>query len=80
MTIPDGIPYIGYESFYYCIRLSSITIPSTVHTVAPGAFIECTSLTSIVVEGKTTADARTLFESAASPAVDDISIVTGSLG
>ena len=54
ITIPseiDGKPVtsIGYEAFYKCTGLTSITIPNSVTSIGDWAFNHCTGLTSINV-------------------------------
>ena len=46
----DGITKIRSYAFYYCTRLSSITIPNSVTRISSNAFGYCTSLTSVTVE------------------------------
>ncbi len=49
-----GIMSIGYETFYFCRRLTSIVIPGGVTSIGEWAFYNCSSLTSIVIpEGVT---------------------------
>jgi len=40
---------IGYEAFFNCSGLTSITIPSTVTTIAERAFYGCTGLTGVAI-------------------------------
>ena len=50
---------IGYEAFYYCSSLTSVTIPNSVTSIGWGAFWGCSSLTSMVVaSGNNTYDSR----------------------
>ena len=46
-TVPDGVMRI--EGFTGCTRLTSVTIPDTVSSIAGGAFEGCTGLTSVVI-------------------------------
>ena len=59
ITIPssvthDGTTYrvtsIGFDAFYGCTGLTSITISNSVTSIALGAFFGCAGLTSIIVE------------------------------
>lgn len=58
LTIPSSVVYngqthvvtgIGNKAFYYCNRLTSIVIPSTVTVIEGEAFRGCSGLTSIVI-------------------------------
>ena len=54
ITIPSeingiSVVSIGYEAFYGCDSLVSVTIPSSISSVSFGAFSECSSLTIINV-------------------------------
>ena len=59
ITIPseiDGKPVtsIGYEAFYKCTGLTSITIPNSVTSIGYNAFKYCTGLTSITIPNSVT--------------------------
>ena len=67
VVIPSTVTYGGItypvttidDAFYACSSLSSVTIPSSVTSIANFAFYHCSSLTSIVVEsGNTVYDSR----------------------
>ena len=47
MTIENGVEEIEEGVFYYCTRLTSIDIPSSVKIIDEGAFEGCSNLTSI---------------------------------
>ena len=50
-----AVTSIGDEAFYYCTRLTSITIPNSVTSIGSSAFRSCTRLTSITVDRANTA-------------------------
>ena len=57
--IPEGVTEIGFQAFYDCKDLISITIPKSVTEIGALAFNGCTGLTSIVVaEGNSVYDSR----------------------
>ena len=47
----EGLPVakIGYEAFWWCKNLKSITIPDSVKSIDDRAFLDCESLTSITI-------------------------------
>ena len=60
VTIPEGITYIGKQSFQSCYDLKSLTIPSTVTSFGKDAFISCSGLTTLTIsEGVTSIGERT---------------------
>ena len=54
MTFDDDVTMIGYEAFYSCTSLTSVTIPDSVTTIGDDAFYECSSLTSITIPDSVT--------------------------
>ena len=51
VTLSEGITKIGTGSFYGLTKLTSITIPSSVDTIGDMAFMQCESLTNVVIHG-----------------------------
>lgn len=47
--IPDGTVSVGDYAFYYCVNVSSITVPGSVRSFGEGAFGNCSSLTKAVL-------------------------------
>ena len=49
VIIENGITYVGSNTFAHCPNISSVTLPTDQHfyEIGPGAFGDCTSLTSI---------------------------------
>ena len=63
VTIPESVTYneksysvtsIGYEAFYDCSGLTSITIPNSVTSIGDEAFYVCSGLTSITIPNSVT--------------------------
>jgi len=59
ITIPSALGgyttvAIGYQAFYYCTSLTSVTIPDSVITIGYQAFHSCTSLISITIPNNVT--------------------------
>ena len=58
ITIPSSVTYngityavtrIGYQAFYNCSSLTSVTIPNSVTSIGGSAFNDCSSLTSVTI-------------------------------
>ena len=47
IEIPDSVEYIGYEAFYSCGNLETVTIGSNIQEIQPYAFRYCDSLKSV---------------------------------
>ena len=48
------ITTIGEHAFYWCSKLTSITIPNSVTTIGLGAFYGCSNLTSVTIPNSVT--------------------------
>lgn len=60
LFIPDSVTSIGQGAFSSAI-FTSVTIPNSVTSIGIMAFQNCSNLTSIIVEGKTQAEAEALL-------------------
>jgi len=49
VTIPDGVTWIGRETFSNCKSITSVTISNSVTEIGQSAFSGCTSLASITI-------------------------------
>ena len=70
VTIPSSVTYnnetysvtsIGYEAFYYCSGLTSVTIPNSVTSIGLRAFYYCSGLTSVTIPNSVTSIGREAF-------------------
>ena len=63
IVIPESITYenskysvtsIGYDAFFDCSGLTSVTIPNSVTNIGDNAFYECSGLTSVTIPNSVT--------------------------
>jgi len=62
-VIPDSVTRIGYDAFYNCDGLTSVTIPDSVTTIDAFTFIGCSNLTSIEIPDSVTRIGQHSFKS-----------------
>ena len=71
IVIPSSVTYdgdnyvvtsIGYQAFYDCHNLTSVTIPSTVTRIGAEAFLHCWKLTSITIPANVEEIGKQAFE------------------
>ena len=55
IVIYPGVTLIGDYAFYYCDRVTGITIPDSVVSIGAGAFEGCRALSDIIIPAKITA-------------------------
>ena len=67
LTIPSTIKgkkvtSIGYNAFWYCSSLTSVTIPNSVTSIGDSAFADCSSLKSVTIPNSVTSIGNGAFE------------------
>ena len=72
ITIPETVPYdnsqytvtsIGYDAFYFCTSLTSVTLPENLNSIGVYAFSYCTGLTSVILPENLTSIGDNAFSS-----------------
>ena len=59
--IPDSVTSIGYDAFYHCWSLTSVTIPDSVTSIGDSAFYDCSNLTSVTIPDGVTSIGNSAF-------------------
>ena len=54
ITFDGNVTMVGYQAFYNCDNLITITLPDSVTTIGESAFLYCTSLTSVNIPDSVT--------------------------
>ena len=54
VVIPTGVTSIGYQAFFFCTGLLSVTIPNSVKSIGDFAFYNCSGLTGVTIPGSVT--------------------------
>ncbi len=55
-VVPEGVETINANTFYHCIGLHSVTLPSTLTSIGENAFFETTSLKDVKLHAQTVPD------------------------
>ena len=62
VQIENGVTSIGYDAFFNCISLTSVTISASVNDIYSGAFGFCSSLTDVTIPAGVTSIDSYVFE------------------
>ena len=70
VTVPStlgGYPVtaIGWDAFYYCTNIVSVTIPDSVTSIGDGAFRNCTNIVNITIPDSVTSIGSNPFDNTA---------------
>ena len=76
-AIPDGVNTIGYAAFSDCIRLTSVSVPSSVAHIADYAFWACANLANVYFLGNAPVAGVDVFYGATNVTVHHLSGTTG---
>ncbi len=60
-SIPNSVTKIGYNAFYGCYGLTSVTIPNRVTTIGESAFSGCNGLTRVSIPNRVTTIGDNVF-------------------
>ena len=63
ITFDGPVTTIGYNAFYNCFALTSITIPNSVTSIGKSAFVNCSFLTSVTIPNGVTSIGNQAFYS-----------------
>lgn len=76
-VIPAGVTSIAYGAFYYCTRLTAVTIPASVTNIATYALGACASLGGVYFKGNAPGIGSNVFLGDNSPTVFYLAGTTG---
>ena len=66
VALPNSMTTIGYQAFYLCKSLSSISFKSGLQTIGNQAFYGCTALTEVNIPASVTSVGKSAFEGCSS--------------
>ena len=78
--IPNSVTSIGFQAFWYCSGLTSISIPNSVTSIEDQAFYKCSGLTSITIPNSVTSIGTWAFANCSSLTSITISNSVTSIG
>ena len=80
IAIPDGVTYIGADSFLNCTGITSVSLPDSVRTISSGVFQGCTALTSVTGTESLTSIGEDAFRSCSNLSTFEIPDTVTSIG